>query len=203
MPSGKSPRNKRTLVVAPLRQAIRLALLLGLAGSSWWLLRLATAPMLDALPPLARQADAYLTDFEVTVMNPAGRVYQILEGERMIHFVGSHISEVTQPHLTAYDEEGTPWHARSQTGLVNDETDHVTLMGNVQVDHVDLHGRLLQVRTEDLQLDTQRRSAVTDRLVEITHYGGATRGQGLRASLADGTLSLLAEVRGEYVPVAP
>lgn len=194
---------KRARMVAPLRQGIRLVLLLTLAGSSWWLLQLATVPPTGELPPLARQSDAYLTDFEVTVMDSAGRVYQRLEGERMIHFVGSRISEVTRPQLTAYDREGMPWSARSETGLVNDETEQITLIGNVQVDHVDLHGRPLQVRAEDLQLDTQRRAAATDRVVEITHYGGVTRGQGLRASLADGTLSLLADVRGEYEPVVP
>lgn len=189
-------------MTAPVRQLIRLVLLLGVAGSSWWLLQLATVPTTETLPPLARQADAYLKDFEVTIMDPAGKVYQTLEGERMIHFVGSSISEVTRMHLTAYDRQGTPWYARSQTGLVNDETEQVTLIGNVEVDHVDIHGRLLRVRTQDLQLDTQRRAAATDRPVSITHHGGTTRGMGLRASLMDGTLSLLADVRGEYVPIA-
>lgn len=190
-------------IAAPLRQLIRLLLLLGLAGSSWWLLRLAEAPPHDALPDLARQADAYLADFEVTIMDPAGKVYQILEGERMIHFVGSHISEVTRMHLIVYDRQGTPWYARSERGLVNDETEHVTLVGNVEIDHVDIHGRPLRVRTDDLQLDTQLRSAATNRAVSITHHGGTTRGTGLRASLVDGTLSLLADVRGEYVPITP
>lgn len=192
---------KRSMMMAPLRQVIRLALLLGLAGSSWWLLQLATAPPPGELPPLARQADAYLTDFEVTVMNSEGSVYQRLEGERMLHFIGSHISEVIRPQLTAVDRVGTPWFARSETGLVDDESEQVTLIGNVQVDHVDRHGRTLQVRAEDLQLDTQRQAAATDHVVEITHHGGTTRGQGLRASLAEGTFSLLADVRGEYAPV--
>lgn len=190
-------------LAAPIRQLIRLLLLVGLAGSSWWLLRLAQVPPQDTLPPLARQADAYLADFEVTIMNPAGQVYQIFEGDRMIHFVGSRISEVTQMNLTVYDRQGTPWYARSETGLVNDETEHVTLIGNVEIDHEDIHGRPLRVRTEDLQLDTQQRSAATNRGVSITHYGGVTHGTGLRASLVDGTLSLLADVRGEYVPITP
>lgn len=184
-----------------LRQALRIALLLMVAGSSWWLLELATQEPTEPAPQGERVTDGYLRGFTMTLMDEAGRPRQYLTGITMYHYPDTQTAEIDQPRLTVIDENMKSWDVQSERGLIPDHQNKVIFAGDVLITRVEQQpAPPLRIRTQDLEVDTQVRVAHTARAVAIEHRGGVTKGVGMRASLKDGRVSLLADVEGAYEP---
>jgi LPS export ABC transporter protein LptC len=98
-------------------------------------------------------------------------------------------------------EPGTrsPWNLRADTGLIPASGKIVELSGNVVAETRATDRPATIIRTDYLQFDTRTDVAATDREVTIEYDGSTVRALGLRASLAEDRLDLVAGVAGRYV----
>lgn len=184
-----------------LRALLRLSLLLGLVGSSWWLLNLATGPAEEAAARAERAPDAYLKDFELVEMDEQGRPRQKISGARMDHFADTRTSEVVRPRVDLYSQNDRPaWQIDAEGGIMPDHADVVTLIGKVQARTADGENRETVIDTADVEIDTQANTARSDAAVKITSAMGVTDGVGLRADMSARRYQLLSNVRSEHTP---
>lgn len=181
-----------------------LLVVLALALLSWWLQRQEQAPA------AVQQRDTHVVDysmrdFDMTVMDDAGKPSHRLEAVSMLHYADDDSAELEQPHLLLYraategggDEH---WVLHAEKARLYKGGDVVFLQGEVRMRRLGAaEGAALELDTRDLWVYPKPQRAETGEAVEIREAHGVTRAQGLKINLKAGRLELLAAVRGEYV----
>lgn len=153
----------------------------------------------QAAASAAHVADYFMRDFTATTMDPQGKPVQRLAAQLMEHYADDNTMELTAPRLTLYQKAGPPWQINAAHGSITDDGKQVRLSGGVRMTQDD-NGRTLALVTDHLLLRPKRHYAETDAAVTITAPQGVVSALGMRANLAEQRLSLLANVRGNYVP---
>lgn len=176
-----------------------LALVLVLAGGTWWL-----SSWLQSREEDRREAghapDYYLETLKFTTMDAEGRPARRLRAERMVHYADDDSTELTAPRLTVFDAERPPWEIQAERGWVSGDGELVLLQGEVQIDREAAQGvRPVHIVTRDLRVQPEQSFAETDQAVEARSRGDRVRSDGMQIWF-DGPvrIKLLSNVRGRY-----
>jgi lipopolysaccharide export system protein LptC len=138
---------------------------------------------------------------DLTVMGVEGAPRYRIEAPRMVHYAPGDSAQITSPRFWFYRDDGPAIELRSERAKVAAAGERVWLLGAVNIlrpPHAGLAP--LTVRTRDVTVfpDTERARTKAP----VVASGGAQRlaGVGMVLDLAAGTLNLLSQVRGTYVP---
>ncbi len=165
--------------------------------SGWWLRQSDTARRVPG-PRAEIQADYTLSDFTATRFDREGRPVRTIAGAEMVHFANAGLATIRHIEL---DDLRRHWRAEAREAVLVDGRDFVHLDGDVHFigrpsDPVPIH-----VYTDDLDVELADDLAETDKPVRIEQGRFVTRARGMRVTLADHRLHLLADVRSHYAPV--
>ena len=154
-------------------------------------------------PPTTQQprppsdADYYMERFQLLQSDAQGRARHWLRAVHLAQY--GDITHLRQPELVLRGDEGAvPWRLRADTGRLEQES-RVFLQGEVQIQRLNTGERPgLRILTPSLRLDLERKIAETAQAVTVLAPQGQLQARGLRLSLQEQRLQLLAQVRGTY-----
>ena len=172
-----------------------------IAVLSWWLL---TSVETEKGVKRGREQhvrDYYLKNFTLTGMGDNGEADHRLVASYLVHYADDDTAEVTQPYMTVLRPDGMPWEVRAAEGWLSVADQLLLLKGDVRIERrpgPDNSG--VEIVTDELKVQLDKEYAETDRPVTIKQQQGVTEAVGMTASLREGRLQLLNQVKGIYVP---
>jgi len=179
-----------------------LSIAAGLAVLTFWLERAAQGPPPAPPPPAGVRVPDYVVDrVSATNFDKAGRPDSALVAQRMVRFLDDATTEVQEPRLVQYQDDGPPYRVRAERGTVSASGEEVRLFGNVRVtrDATESHAEL-QVDTNYLQVFPKTEVFRTPEPVVITEGTSKLAGVGLEYDNKTKRLELHARVRGTFEP---
>ncbi|MFT6388222.1 MAG: lipopolysaccharide export system protein LptC [Cellvibrionaceae bacterium] len=111
-----------------------------------------------------------------------------------------------KPKITIYEitkktrEQTATLTVSSDRGEGNEKQDRLVLVGNVVLEQVAVDGSTTQLKTDQLNVQPNRRYAETTKPVIITDKTGITSATGLKVFFDDKRIELLSNVKGKYAP---
>lgn len=180
-------------------------LLMGaLALGTWWLVKHSPRPVgPQADRPLRHEPDYTMSGFRLERFDPAGRLALRIEGQRMRHFPDTARIEVEGLRLRALAPDGRVTEAQALRAVVHDDGSEVQLLGEAEVNSVDLRGVPLVVRSEFLHAFVAAERLRTHLPVTVRHGDSELRAAGLAYDRAAGRLDLNGPLRMVMAPARP
>ena len=138
--------------------------------------------------------------------------YQMVSTES-VYFDTRGKVEIKGPEITFRDETGKQYRLTAKLGAYDELDQNLSLSGEVNVqrlieqislksesnqEHNDASQVNLELQSEQLNVDIAKRFIYTDQAVKIIHNDQTLKAIGMKASLKNGTLELLSQVRGRY-----
>ena len=148
------------------------------------------------LSKINRASDYAMTDFTLTIMNQSGQPARVITGDEMAHYPTDDSTEVINPVAYFIGQEKDTWIISSNKGETIGKGDDIFLTGNVIISRE--NNNEIELRSEELHLDTVNSTAYTDVAVAISSPYGQTNSVGLHATLDDKTINLHSKVKGQY-----
>ena len=177
-----------------------LALAAGLAALSMWLERMVQAPAVGQPNSLEHDPDFIVERFTATNLDKAGRPESRLSARRMTHYPDDETTELEEPRLVQFREQGPPVRISAERGTVTKDGEEVRLYGNVLVVREGTKGRPeLQMETTFLQVLPKQDIARTPEAVVITEGASRLTGVGMDYNTKTRQLELKARVNGTFV----
>ena len=178
-----------------------------LALGTYWLAR--TTPVFA--PAAAQRApthepDYFLRNFSVKSFDAEGRLKTEMLGVEARHFPDTDTTEIEQPRIRSYNEQGTLVVATAQKGISNGDATQVQLIGNAVVTRTPKAqpGQAtplpLEIRGEFLHafLDVER--VQSHKPVTLSRGGTVFHGDSLAYDNLDRVLEMRGRVRGTLPP---
>lgn len=147
--------------------------------------------------------DAYMRDFKLTAMNAVGKPGYILRANKFNHYNDRDIASLQQPVLKLLQAKSN-WLLSANEGEINDAQNQIVLYNQVVMLQLrpetdsDAAQSGVRLRTERLNIDTNRQLASTDLKTQIDYKHLSLSSRGIRLDNITGQLELLAEVTGVY-----
>jgi lipopolysaccharide export system protein LptC len=177
-----------------------LALAAGLAGLTMWLERTVQAPVGSQPNSLEHDPDFIVERFTATNLDKTGRPEARLTERRMTHYPDDETTELEEPRLVQFREQGPPVRISAERGTVTKDGDEVRLYGNVLVVREATKGRPdLQMETTYLQVFPKQDVVRTPEAVVITEGASRLTGVGMDYNTKTRQLELKARVNGTFV----
>jgi lipopolysaccharide export system protein LptC len=177
-----------------------LALAAGLAALSMWLERMVQAPAVGQPNTLEHDPDFIVERFTATSHDKTGRPESRLTASRMTHYPDDETTELEEPRLVQFREQGPPVRISAERGTVTKDGEEVRLYGNVLVVRDGTKGRPeLQMETTYLQVFPKQDIARTPEAVVITEGASRLTGVGMDYNTKTRQLELKARVNGTFV----
>ncbi|NBC48178.1 MAG: LPS export ABC transporter periplasmic protein LptC [Gammaproteobacteria bacterium] len=163
-----------------------LLLLTSVVIAGWWLQRSREGGEAGAHRG-ERRPDYVVEGIRGLVLDIDGLPDRRLNAQRLRHYPDDGSSELDEPVMIVYPDEGPPWRVRSRSAWINANADEVLLQRDVRVRRAKTPRMdAIELRTSELRVLPQQDYAETDRFVEIERgQDWLTSQQGLRAWLAD------------------
>lgn len=181
------------------RSFILILLLLGAIIFSVWLIRYNNRFSLVTAQNLPDTPDAYMTQALFVETDHDGAPRNRMFVPKMVHYAAHDMSEFSQPEITLYTKEHTPWHVVSDSGSSQGGIDQVDLWGNVKIHQpAGPHNNALTIYTQRMTVFPKLKTAKTDAAVTIIQPGLHVYSVGLRADLNKGEVQLLSKAKGIY-----
>jgi lipopolysaccharide export system protein LptC len=176
-----------------------LALLVGLAGLSFWLERAVqeheTETRVEQNDP-----DFIVENFTAMKMDKDGKPASTLKARRMKHYPETETSELEKPFLVQLRDSGPPVNISADRGLIAGSGDEVRLYGNVVVSRQATEERPeLRLETRYLQVFPEQDLARTTEHVVITQGRTRLTGVGMEVNSKTEEFVLKSKVSGVYV----
>lgn len=174
-------------------------MLAALLSLGWWLNRLTQ-------PEEVRQSgskiapDSYADGLVVDSYDVNGNLKQRLQSAGMRYFDKTGITELQQPRLWHYNQQGPPWRMEADRGVIRSDEEIVHLPGRVIIDRPGSKDSApLHIITHDLTLHADDSMATTEGAVRIESDRQWVTATGMQAWFQEPMrLKLLHEVRGYY-----
>jgi lipopolysaccharide export system protein LptC len=164
--------------------------------SLWLLFGEDTDKNLGEQMTIERTSDYAMTNFTMTVMNDLGKPSRIITGKEMAHYPINDSTEIDTPIAEIIEEGKETWLISSNKAYTEGKGEDILLTGNVII--TQKNNNAIELRTENLNLDTIHDTAYTDLAVSMKSPHGTTNSVGLHASLQEKTINLHSRVRGHY-----
>lgn len=109
------------------------AVLLALAGLTWWLPNALTqrTSLLDS--ESRHDPDYYIDNFTAIAMDANGWRKHELRAEKLVHYPDTDTAELDKPYLVQYSPDAAPVHTRADHGTATPDGDEILMRGNVRV----------------------------------------------------------------------
>ncbi len=149
------------------------------------------------------EPDAYMENVVATIMNKQGSPSLKIEAPKMVHYVEDDTTFISDPHVTVYRQSPQPWYIHSDHAEATNGTEEIVFSENVVIHHPsDIENPTTTMQTEILSVFPDKKEASTDRPVLITQPDTVIHAVGMLANLNDGTVKLLSQAKGDYVPTS-
>lgn len=180
------------------RGPVILLALAGMAGLTWWLLRVAT-PLASSARAADQLPDYYFTGPRIVRYDTDGRVELDLTAERAMHHPQDDSVSLERLAVAYRTREGQHWRMSAARGNTPADGERITLDGDVSVTRADpgTEGGL-ELRTEQVLLDTAARRLTATGAVTLRDGATTMTAVGLVADLANDRIQLETRVRGSY-----
>jgi lipopolysaccharide export system protein LptC len=134
-------------------------------------------------------------------MDKAGRPESRLTAQRLLYYPDEETTEVEEPRLTQFPEQGPPVRVSAERGTVDRDGQEIRLYGNVVVVRDPVGNRPeLRMDTTYLQVFPKTEVARTPEPVLITEGSSKLTGVGMEFDNAKRQLELKARVSGSFEP---
>lgn len=143
------------------------------------------------------QSDYYLADFRSQKFTSDGELEYTVEGDTLAHYPHDDRSEIVSPRVELH-RSGTHWQISSHNGVFNTEPDLFTLAGDVVINRAAPGSRPVTIRTSTLTVAIETNEVLTDAPIQVSAPTWHLQATGMKSTIDDGKLSLLADVVGRY-----
>ena len=175
-----------------LQRLFILALLIGAAASSAWLLNWLSPDPGRALQTDARAPDYYMEDFTTLTMNQDGKPKNKLSADFLAHYPHNDSTELVQPRMEIFREDKLPLYINAETGRLTGDDDTILLQGAVEMREYDDAGSpVLEVNTSQVKVLLDEEYAETDKFATIVTNTAVITGTGIRAYLPESRLEIV------------
>lgn len=174
-------------------------LTLGLSCWSIFISKHAETTFADA----AHRPDAFMENVVATIINKEGDPSLKVEAPKMVHYTDNDTTDIETPHITMYRQSPEPWHINSNYAKATQGLDQIYFWDNVVIHHMsDIANPTTTMTTTTLTVFPDKQIAQTKDNVTLIQPDTTIHGLGMLANLNEGTVQLLSQARGEYVPSA-
>ncbi len=184
-----------------LKNSTFILLLLIAMALSGWSIMLSKQSLLATTEDDATLPDAYMDNIVATIMNKQGKPSLKIEAPKMVHFVGNDTTYITHPRVTVYRQSPAPWYINSDSAQALNGLEQVIFTNNVVIYHpADTENPHTTMETASLTIFPDKQQAKTDNAVIIKQPDAVVHAVGMLADLNNGTIKLLSQAKGDYVP---
>jgi len=149
------------------------------------------------------EPDARMENVIALVMNKQGAPSLKVEAPVMTHYAEDDVTWIDHPHVTVYRQSPAPWTIHSNHAEASNGTEEIIFSDHVVIHHpTDVANPDTVMETTTLTVFPDKKQASTDQPVVITQPDTVIHAVGMVANLNDGTVKLLSEARGDYVPAS-
>ncbi|MDH4465525.1 MAG: LPS export ABC transporter periplasmic protein LptC [Acidovorax sp.] len=184
-------------------------LLMGLlALGTWWLVRNAPAPQLQAVERgTSNQPDYFMKSFSVKSFDANGRLQSEVQGEVARHFPNTDTLEIEKARMRSVSPEGQLTLATANRALTNADASEVQLFGNAVVTREPLPGKAgapkqprMEFRSEFLHAYTKTERVRSDKPVILIRGNDQFTADAMDYDHLDQVMQLRGRVRGILQP---
>ncbi|EKD54480.1 MAG: hypothetical protein ACD_60C00079G0033 [uncultured bacterium] len=184
------------------QSTISLLLLLAILSSAWSIL-LSKKNTPFSKEDLAHEPDAYMENIVATVINKQGTPVLKIESPHMVHYPENDTTYITRPRVTIYRQSPEPWYINSEYAEATHGVEQIVFSNNVIIHHpFDVADPNTTMETTSLTVFPNKQQAITPDAITITQPDTVVHAIGMQANLNDGTVKLLSQAKGDYVPNA-
>ncbi len=149
------------------------------------------------------EPDAYMENVVALIMNKQGSPSLKIEAPKMTHYPEEDTTYINYPHVTVYRQSPEPWYINSDHAEASYGTEQIVFSDNVIIHHPpDVENPDTTMKTNSLTVFPDKKQASTENAVIITQPDTIIHAVGMLADLNDGTVKLLSEAKGDYVPTS-
>lgn len=179
---------------------LTLAVVLMLAGASFWVLEVAQRPEQTTPMRTTRTEPDYIIDqFSYVAVTPGGRAEYVIEGERLVHDPVSDSSLVEQPRVRSYTPDRAPMTLRSKTARINRDHSEIRLFDEVHLERPQTRDQESLIVDSDFMLVLPKQDVVkTDRAVRARIGESTLNGVGMVADNRQRALMLTSRVNATF-----
>lgn len=174
-----------------------------LAGWLMWLETSSQSSPQIALPKEHGEPEYYLEEAKLKRYNSQGQLFQILDGLRVTHYPEQQLTQIKRPVMQHWSDTGQLWRMSAKQGeMYKDQT--IYLENQVVISPINPNSSYTpEFLTQRLWLDSQNQTAQTFDPVVFQSPSGTTEGVGLFATLDQGHVHLLEDVKSQYLAQPP
>ena len=181
---------------------LSLGLAAGLAALTFWLERAVQAPAGAPSDAARHEPDFIVKGVVATALDKAGKPESELTAQKMTHFPDDETTELEEPRLVQFREQGPRLRIRAERGTVTKDGEEVRLYGNVRLVREARGTRPeLRVETPFLQVFPKQELARTPDSVVITEGGSRLTGIGMEYNHKLRAIELNGRVSGTFLRV--
>lgn len=149
------------------------------------------------------EPDAYMENIVAIIMNKQGSPSLKIEAPKMTHYAENDTTYINSPHVTVYRQSPEPWYINSDHAEAFNGTDEILFSDNVIIHHPsDIANPNTTMKTASLTVFPDKQQASTNNAVIITQPDTTIHAVGMLADLNNGTVKLLSQAKGDYVPAS-
>jgi lipopolysaccharide export system protein LptC len=177
-------------------------LVLGIGLSSWSIL---TGKKADALKPTnsSKEPDAYMENVIATIFNKQGTPSMKIETPKMVHYADNDTTNISKPRITVYRQTPEPWYINSNFAKATQGIEQILFWDDVIIHHAhDINNPTTTMTTTSLTVFPNQQLAKTNEAITVSQPDSTLHAVGMFANMNDGTVKLLSQTRGEYVPAS-
>lgn len=148
------------------------------------------------------QPDAFMEEVTSVIFNNRGKLALTLSSPKMFHYADNDSMTIVKPHVTFFRTASEEkWTINSDSAKTSQGITQILFSGNVVIHHPqDKNDSATTMQTATLTIFPDKNRAETDQAVTITQPDTLIHAVGMLANLNTGTIKLLSQARGEYVP---
>ena len=175
-----------------LQRLLILALLIGAAVFSAWLLNWLSSDTGGVVRTAAQGPDYYMEEFSTLTMDQDGKPKNRLSADYMAHYPHDGGTELLKPRMEIYRADELPLYIDAERGRVEGDDDTVLLYGAVKLREYDEAGEpVLEVNTSDVKVLLGEEYAETASHATIVTNTAVITGMGMRAYLPENRVEII------------
>lgn len=145
--------------------------------------------------------DAFMENVNATIMNKEGLPALKVTTPKLVHYLENDTTNIYKPDVIIYRQSPQPWHINSEYAEAIQGTAKVIFWNNVIIKHLaDTANPFTTMQTYALEVFPDKQIAETNQGVTIQQPDTTVHATGMIANLNNGTVKLLSNAQGEYVP---
>jgi len=187
--------------VLTLRNLIISVLLILAVTLSAWSILMTTKPAKIIATDASDQPDAFIEGVSTVILNKQGLPTLKVQSPKMVHYQLNDSTDIEKPHIIVYRDSPEPWHIHAEYAKATHGLDQIVFWDHVLIFHKsDPVHPTTTMRTSTLTVLPNQQIAKTADPVLLLQPDTTIHAIGMLANMKEGTVKLLSEARGDYVP---